>query len=115
MFQPAPVDQLPERERLHARHRVQVPHRAGASEDDASSTNIRRRRAIRTIRCRAPENAELYREVPGAGATQTPDVHFVGRLATYKYYNMDQVVAQALTLYKKLSGARRPQVVAQTA
>lgn len=30
------------------------------------------------------------------------NVHFVGRLATYKYYNMDQVVAQALTLYKKL-------------
>ena len=28
---------------------------------------------------------------------------FVGRLATYKYYNMDQVVAQALTLFKKLA------------
>jgi UDP-galactopyranose mutase len=42
-------------------------------------------------------------------------VHFSGRLATYKYYNMDQVVAQSLTLYKKLSGARRPKVVAQTA
>src|SRR5581483_3482106 len=27
--------QLSERERVHARHRVQVPHRAGASEDDA--------------------------------------------------------------------------------
>ena len=24
-------------------------------------------------------------------------MHFVGRLATYRYYNMDQVVAQALT------------------
>jgi UDP-galactopyranose mutase len=30
------------------------------------------------------------------------DVHFVGRLATYKYYNMDQVVAQSLTLFKKI-------------
>jgi UDP-galactopyranose mutase len=29
-------------------------------------------------------------------ADQTKNVHFVGRLATYKYYNMDQVVAQAL-------------------
>jgi UDP-galactopyranose mutase len=29
-------------------------------------------------------------------------VHFVGRLATYKYYNMDQVVAQALTIYKQI-------------
>jgi UDP-galactopyranose mutase len=29
-------------------------------------------------------------------------VYFAGRLATYKYYNMDQVVAQALTLFKKI-------------
>jgi hypothetical protein len=27
----------------------------------------------------------------------------VGRLATYRYYNMDQVVAQALKLYAELS------------
>jgi UDP-galactopyranose mutase len=33
------------------------------------------------------------------------DVSFVGRLATYKYYNMDQVVAQSLTLFKKLAAA----------
>ena len=31
---------------------------------------------------------------------------FVGRLATYKYYNMDQVVAQALMTYRKLTGAK---------
>jgi UDP-galactopyranose mutase len=36
-------------------------------------------------------------------ANQTSNVHFVGRLATYKYYNMDQVVAQALTLFTQLS------------
>jgi UDP-galactopyranose mutase len=35
-----------------------------------------------------------------------PHVHFIGRLATYKYYNMDQVVGQALTLFKKLSVPR---------
>ncbi|PSR54434.1 UDP-galactopyranose mutase [Adhaeribacter arboris] len=49
-----------------------------------------------------PENAELYNKYKKL-ADQTPNVHFVGRLATYKYYNMDQVVAQALTLYKKLT------------
>ncbi|MFN2451819.1 MAG: UDP-galactopyranose mutase [Candidatus Dormibacteria bacterium] len=43
-----------------------------------------------------PENAELYRRYR-ANAESTPGVHFVGRLATYRYYNMDQVVAQALT------------------
>jgi hypothetical protein len=38
----------------------------------------------------------------------------VGRLATYKYYNMDQVVAQALTLYSKMSGVRRAEAVTRT-
>lgn len=47
------------------------------------------------------ENAELYSKYR-ALAEATPGVHFAGRLATYRYYNMDQVVAQALTLYKKL-------------
>ena len=30
------------------------------------------------------------------------NTYFVGRLATYKYYNMDQVVAQSLTMFKKI-------------
>ncbi|GAB3938002.1 UDP-galactopyranose mutase [Larkinella terrae] len=51
-----------------------------------------------------PENAELYRKYKQL-ADQQENVHFVGRLGTYRYYNMDQVVAQALTLYKKLVGA----------
>jgi UDP-galactopyranose mutase len=51
------------------------------------------------------ENAELYKKYQ-ALAESTPDVAFVGRLATYKYYNMDQVVAQALTLYKKIKRER---------
>jgi UDP-galactopyranose mutase len=49
-----------------------------------------------------PENAVLYKKYK-ALAEETSDVHFVGRLATYKYYNMDQVTGQALTLFKKLS------------
>ena len=51
-----------------------------------------------------PENAELYKKYKDL-ADATPGVHFVGRLATYKYYNMDQVVAQALTVYNKLREA----------
>jgi UDP-galactopyranose mutase len=50
-----------------------------------------------------PENAALYRQYKEL-ADSTPGVHFVGRLATYKYYNMDQVVAQALTLFDRLVG-----------
>ncbi|MCP2045120.1 UDP-galactopyranose mutase [Pontibacter sp. HSC-36F09] len=49
-----------------------------------------------------PENTAIYNQYKKL-ADATPGVHFVGRLATYKYYNMDQVVAQALTLFKKLS------------
>jgi UDP-galactopyranose mutase len=55
-----------------------------------------------------PENAALYRRYE-ALAAEVPNVHFVGRLATYRYYNMDQVVAQALTLCEKLV-QRRPLV-----
>ncbi|HWF44889.1 MAG TPA: UDP-galactopyranose mutase, partial [Candidatus Kapabacteria bacterium] len=50
-----------------------------------------------------PENQEMYKQYH-ALAEAMQNVHFVGRLATYKYYNMDQVVAQALTVYKKLMG-----------
>jgi UDP-galactopyranose mutase len=56
------------------------------------------------------ENAALYKQYEALGAQQQ-GVHFVGRLATYKYYNMDQVVAQALTLCAKLSGATRGELV----
>src|SRR5215218_5169650 len=52
-----------------------------------------------------PENAELYQKYKTL-ADATKGVHFVGRLATYKYYNMDQVVAQALTTFKKIAGAK---------
>jgi UDP-galactopyranose mutase len=51
------------------------------------------------------ENAELYHRY--LALAQQAGVHFVGRLATYKYYNMDQVVAQALTLYAKLENTTR--------
>jgi UDP-galactopyranose mutase len=47
------------------------------------------------------ENQEVYSRYQ-ALAAKTPGVHFVGRLATYKYYNMDQVAAQALALYTKV-------------
>jgi UDP-galactopyranose mutase len=65
------------------------------------------------------ENNQLYRRYQKL-ASATTGVHFVGRLATYKYYNMDQVVAQALTLYSKTLApavsvsVRRPLLLAVT-
>ncbi|HTN91316.1 MAG TPA: UDP-galactopyranose mutase [Sorangium sp.] len=52
-----------------------------------------------------PENAEIYRKYK-ALADATPNVHFVGRLATYRYYNMDQVVGQALATYDHIREAK---------
>jgi UDP-galactopyranose mutase len=48
-----------------------------------------------------PENDALHARYR-ALAERQPDVAFVGRLATYRYYNMDQVVAQALTVARRL-------------
>lgn len=53
-----------------------------------------------------PENAELYRRYQQL-AEATPNVTFIGRLGTYKYYNMDQVVGQALAAYKRIEEAER--------
>ena len=62
-----------------------------------------------------PENGELYKRYK-ALADATPDVHFVGRLATYKYYNMDQVVAQALAVFARIqTGVRAEPTPAESA
>jgi UDP-galactopyranose mutase len=56
-----------------------------------------------------PENAELYKKYQSL-AEVTPGTYFTGRLATYKYYNMDQVVGQSLALFKKIM-AKEPEHV----
>jgi UDP-galactopyranose mutase len=57
-----------------------------------------------------PENAELLRRYEQLART-VPDVWFVGRLATYRYYNMDQVVGQALATFAKINERLAPQEV----
>jgi UDP-galactopyranose mutase len=46
------------------------------------------------------ENQMLFKRYEALAALQT-DVTFVGRLATYRYYNMDQIVGQALATFRK--------------
>ncbi len=48
-----------------------------------------------------PENQELFKKYE-ALADATPNVTFVGRLATYRYYNMDQIVGQALATFRRM-------------
>jgi UDP-galactopyranose mutase len=63
------------------------------------------------------ENQALYKKYE-ALALGARDVWFVGRLATYRYYNMDQVVGQALSTFRRIDdalprkGAGEPRVAA---
>ena len=50
------------------------------------------------------ENAELFKKYERL-AMNTPNVWFVGRLATYRYYNMDQVTGQALATFRRIQDA----------
>ena len=52
-----------------------------------------------------PENQALYKKYERL-ADSTAGVTFVGRLATYRYYNMDQVVGQALATFRRLDQQR---------
>ena len=101
MFQPAAVVNYPNE---HPYTRVTEFKYLTGQEHPKTQHGLRISRAPKAIPyypVPRPENAELYKHTR-SWRTRHPDVHFVGRLATYKYYNMDQVVAQALTLFKKL-------------
>ena len=54
-----------------------------------------------------PENEALYKQYEALVAAR-PDVWFVGRLATYRYYNMDQVVGQALATFERIQKTAPP-------
>lgn len=67
-----------------------------------------------------PENLALYKKYERL-AQEERGVWFVGRLATYRYYNMDQVVGQALATFRRIDQelsrpdhtGLRPQVAAE--
>jgi UDP-galactopyranose mutase len=61
-----------------------------------------------------PENQELFKRYE-ALADATDDVTFVGRLATYRYYNMDQIVGQALATFRRLDQRKQSQELGETA
>ena len=97
--------ELSERLRLHARDGIQASHRPGTSQDQhrLRISESRRRRVLSDSAAAKTRNSiSRYQAL-----AEQAGVHFVGRLATYKYYNMDQVVAQALTLYARLENTTR--------
>lgn len=54
-----------------------------------------------------PRNQEIYAKYK-AEADKLIDVHFVGRLANYKYFNMDQAFKNALDLFDELEKENKP-------
>ena len=58
-----------------------------------------------------PENQALFKRYE-ALANAEVGVTFVGRLATYRYYNMDQVVGQALATYRRMQASVEPVLTA---
>ena len=61
-----------------------------------------------------PENQELFKRYE-ALADATGGVTFVGRLATYRYYNMDQIVGQALATFRRIDEKKTGQSQEATA
>lgn len=53
------------------------------------------------------ENRTLYDRYRELARTSCQGVLFAGRLADYRYYNMDQAVARALAVYREIRGQNR--------
>jgi UDP-galactopyranose mutase len=62
----------------------------------------------------AREPQALYKRYAELAAKESK-VSFVGRLATYRYYNMDQVVGMALAEFDRLTGAESHPAFCETA
>ncbi len=60
------------------------------------------------------ENQQLYR-MYRTMAERSPDVWFVGRLGSYQYLNMDQVVGQALATFDRINANRAPTTFSRAA
>ena len=97
---------------------VEIKHITG---QEIPHTNI-----VREYPLEADESHEPYYPIPApdtraqyekyrAAAAAEPEVTFLGRLATYHYYNMDQVVALALKEADNLLRFVRPRIVASPA
>ncbi len=48
------------------------------------------------------ENNKLHRHYIKAAKEKYPNIHFLGRLGDYKYYDMDKAVARAMNLFEEV-------------
>ena len=101
-FQPVAVINYPSEEVLYTRI-TEYKHLTG-QQHPRTSVSYEYARADGEPYYPVPreENQVLYRKYEEL-ARKRKDVSFVGRLATYKYYNMDQVIGQALATFRRLA------------
>ncbi|MGL6043355.1 MAG: UDP-galactopyranose/dTDP-fucopyranose mutase family protein, partial [Sandaracinobacteroides sp.] len=59
-----------------------------------------------------PDSSALFKQYE-ALAARTENVWFVGRLATFRYYNMDQVTGQALATFRRIEEELPLQMIGQ--
>ena len=50
------------------------------------------------------ENEELYSKYLDAVKREYPNMHLLGRLGDYRYYDMDKAVARAMAVYREVLG-----------
>ncbi len=102
-FQPAAVIEHPQTE-AHTRV-IEYKHLTG--QEHPKTTIAYEYPSAEGEPCRpipTPENAALFKRYEQL-ARATPNVWFVGRLADYRSYEMDQVVARALAAFEKIDAA----------
>ena len=100
-FQPVAVVNYPGEEVLYTRI-TEYKHLTGQTHRHTSiSYEFARAEGEPYYPIPRPENQALYKKYEALART-CPDVGFVGRLGTYKYYNMDQVVGQALAMFRRM-------------
>ena len=113
IFQPAPVVNYPDEKVKHTRI-TEFKYLTGQQHEKTSIVyEYPRAEGDPYYPIPRPQNAVINNNYQ-ALVHDTPGLHFVGRLASYRYYNMDQVVGQALTLYTKIM-QQKGGVRAQTA
>ena len=105
-FQPVAVVNYPDPAVPYTRI-TEYKHLTGQTHEVTSSpTNIRPPKGDPYYPIPRAENQALFKKYE-ALADATEGVTFVGRLATYRYYNMDQVVGQALATFRRMDERRR--------
>src|SRR3546814_844297 len=100
-FQSVAVVNYPDPETAHTRI-TEYTHLTGQAHPNTSITSENPRASgAHYYPITRSANQKLNNSYEALAAAQS-EVIFVGRLATYRYYNMDQVVGQALATYRKL-------------